>query len=121
MPNVLIIEDDPDMQALERMALECGGYDVTAASNGAEGLQQLRGTAEPPCAILLDLMMPVMDGLTFLATRERDGIGADVPVICITAAGEELMAEARQLGAVACMEKPTNLDELCAMVGRYCN
>lgn len=121
MQSVLIIEDDPDMQALERMALECGGYAVTSANNGVEGLQRLRGKSDPPCAIVLDLMMPVMDGLTFLATRERDGIGADVPVICVTAAGPELMEEARQLGAVACVEKPANLDELCALVGRYCN
>ncbi len=118
MPSVLIIEDDPDMRALERMALEGGGYDVTAASNGAEGLKRLQ--RERPSVIVLDLMMPVMDGLTFLATRERDQIRADVPVICVSAAGPELMEEARQLGAVACVEKPTNFDELCTLVGRYC-
>ncbi len=118
MPSVLIIEDDPDMQALERMALECGGFDVTAASNGAEGLKRLE--RQRPCVILLDLMMPVMDGLTFLAMRERHQLQTDVPVICISAAGHELMEEARQLGAVACVDKPANLDDLCALVGRYC-
>ncbi len=118
MPRVLIIEDDPDMQALERMALECGGFDVTAASNGAEALRRLE--RERPCVILLDLMMPVMDGLTFLALRERDQIRADVPVICVSAGGPEMMAEARQLGAVACVDKPADFDALCELVGRYC-
>lgn len=119
MRSVLIIEDDPDMRALERMVLERGGYDVSAASNGVEGLRSLQG--ERPCVIVLDLMMPIMDGLTFLATREREAIEADVPVICVSAGGPEILAEARQLGAVACMKKPTDMNELCRLVGRYCN
>jgi CheY-like chemotaxis protein len=116
---VLIVEDDPDMRTLERHALECGGYNVTTATNGAEGLQRLH-KGDPPCLILLDLMMPVMDGLTFLAERRRSSVGQDVPVVCVTAAGPELMARARELGAVACVEKPTDFDDLCGVVRRYC-
>ena len=65
MPTVLIIEDDPDMRELERTALECWGFDVHVAPNGREGLRVL--SEHRPCVILLDLMMPIMDGLTFLA------------------------------------------------------
>ena len=119
MPTVLIVEDDPDMRTLERLALECGGYKVATARNGAEGLQRLRSD-DPPCLILLDLMMPVMDGLTFLAERRKGSPSEEVPVVCVTAAGPELMARARALGAVACLEKPTDFDGLCGVVRQYC-
>jgi DNA-binding response OmpR family regulator len=113
---VLIVEDDPDMRALERMALESGGFDVTTANNGAEAL---RGD-ERPCVILLDLMMPVMDGLAFLTERRTRTNLTGVPVICLSAGGPELMAEARQRGAAECVSKPTDFDQLCALVARYC-
>ena len=118
MPSVLIIEDDPDMRTLERMALEDDGYDVATANDGAQGLQSLR--KQRPCVILLDLMMPVMDGLTFLAERRRAQIAENVPVICVSAAGPELMAQARVLGATACLDKPTDFNSLCELVGRLC-
>lgn len=118
MPRVLIIEDDPDMQALERMALECSGFDVATANDGAEGLQRLR--RDRPCVVLLDLMMPVMDGLTFLAERQKDQIGTDVPVICVSAGGPEMLAEARGLGAAECVHKPADFDALTELVERYC-
>ena len=118
LSSVLVIEDDPDMQELQRMTLEGSGYLVIAAHNGLEGLRRLQSTR--PCLILLDLMMPVMDGLTFLATRGQEGIGADVPVVCLSAGGPELMAEARRLGAVACLHKPTDFEELCGVVEKYC-
>ncbi len=118
MPSVLIIEDDPDMRALERMALEGDGYHVATANDGAQGLQSLR--RQRPCVILLDLMMPVMDGLTFLAERRRAQIAENVPVICVSAAGPELMAKARLLGAAACLDKPADFDHLCELVARFC-
>lgn len=119
MPTVLIVEDDPDIRTLERHALEGGGYDVAVATNGREGLQRLRGGAVP-CLILLDLMMPVMDGLAFLAERRKTHIGEDIPVVCVTAGGPELMARARELGAIACVDKPTDFEDLCEVVRQYC-
>ncbi|MBA2604259.1 MAG: response regulator [Acidobacteria bacterium] len=118
MPTVLVIEDDPDMQAIERTMLECVGYTVKMAGNGAEGLQSLKcGT---PCLILLDLMMPIMDGLSFLRERKRLAAAQSTPVICVSAAGPELVGEALRLGAVECLHKPTDFDELCHIVARYC-
>jgi CheY-like chemotaxis protein len=120
MPRVLIVEDDPDMRALERWALECGGYDVVTANNGAEALHRL--VSDPrPCVILLDLMMPIMDGLTFLAARRDRGISEDIPVICVSAGGPALLAEARHLGVAECVEKPADFNDLCGVVARHCN
>lgn len=119
MPSVLIIEDDPDMRELERTALECGGYDVRVAPNGREGLRELYDRR--PCVILLDLMMPVMDGLTFLAERRRHPTAAEVPVVCVSAAGPEMIAHALRLGARECLQKPTDLDQLCDLVRIYCH
>ena len=119
MPTVLIIEDDPDMRELERTALECWGFDVHVAPNGREGLRVL--SEHRPCVILLDLMMPIMDGLTFLAERRRNAHTAEVPVVCVSAAGPEMMDHALRLGARECLHKPTDLDELCERVGAYCS
>lgn len=119
MSTVLVIEDDPDMRELERMALSDSGHDVLLARNGREGLQTLK--SRRPCVILLDLMMPVMDGLTFLAERKRRNVGADVPVVCISAGGDEIIDEALRLGAKECIHKPADFDDLCERVSHYCN
>lgn len=74
-----------------------------------------------PCLILLDLMMPVMDGLTFLVERKRRDIAADVPVVCVSAGGQEMVAHALRLGAKECIPKPADLEQLCERVGHYCS
>ena len=119
MATVLVIEDDPDMREIERTALSCGGHDVGLAQNGSEGLRALE--ARRPCMILLDLMMPVMDGLTFLVERKRRGVAADVPVVCVSAGGAEMVAHALRLGAKECIHKPADFDQLCERVGHYCS
>jgi len=118
MPSVLIIEDDPDMQTLERMALEYDGYSVATARDGAEGLRCLRESQ--PCLILLDLMMPGMDGLTFLLERRRQGLAPGVPVVCVTAAGAEMVRRAEALGISACLGKPTDFAALSELVSQLC-
>ena len=117
MPRVLVVEDDPDIRALEHTMLECSGYEVDTAANGAEALDALERVR--PCVILLDLMMPVMDGLTFLKERQRRAAG-DTPVVCVSAAGPELVAEALRLGASECLHKPADVEDICALVERYC-
>jgi DNA-binding response OmpR family regulator len=115
---VLIVEDDPDMREIERATLGCEGFEVRTASDGAEGLAALE--AGRPCVILLDLMMPRMDGLTFLAERRRRHLADDVPVVCVSAAGPEMVASAMRLGARECIAKPADLDTLCERVAHYC-
>ena len=116
--TVLVIEDDPDMREIERTALGCGGYEVLLATNGKEGLDTL--SRSRPCVILLDLMMPIMDGLTFLAECRKRQLAADVPVLCVSAGGPEMMAHAMRLGASECIHKPADFDELCERVAHYC-
>ena len=116
--RILIIEDDPDMREIERTALTCGGHEVVLAPNGREGLRVLE--TQRPCIILLDLMMPVMDGLTFLSERSKRGVAADVPVVCVSAAGEEIVSRAMRLGAKECIHKPADIDHLCERVEHYC-
>lgn len=118
MPTVLVVEDDVDFRELERVALTLDGYRVLTAANGAEALAVL--STEHPCVILLDLMMPVMDGLTFLRERGKIPDAQSVPVVCVSAGGRDLSAEALRRGAVDCLPKPTDLDDLCATVAEMC-
>ena len=118
MSKVLVIEDDPDVRELERLALTCGGHEVLMAANGREGLRTLE--RERPCVILLDLMMPVMDGLTFLVERQRRRVGAEVAVVCVSAGGPDMVERAMKLGANDCLHKPAGVDQLCAKVTEWC-
>jgi CheY-like chemotaxis protein len=83
MATVLIVEDDPDMREIERAMLGCAGHDVMLAANGREGLEML--AQQEPCVILLDLMMPVMDGFDTLQHLREDPRTAAVPVVVLTA------------------------------------
>ncbi|MBN9159659.1 MAG: response regulator [Myxococcales bacterium] len=85
-PSVLVIDDDPDILEVTRFVLENAGYRVATAANGADALASLRGKAKPGL-ILLDLMMPVMNGWEFRAEQTRDPELASVPVVIITGAG----------------------------------
>jgi DNA-binding response OmpR family regulator len=70
--------------------------------------------------ILLDLMMPGMDGLTFLAERRRLRIAEGIPIICLSAAASDMLAQALLLGARECLQKPADFDQLCDRVEYYC-
>ena len=118
MHTVLVIEDDPDMREIEQTALQGNGYEVILAANGLEGLDALGQS--PPCVILLDLMMPVMDGLTFLAERQKRRLGEGVPVVCVSAGGDEMAAHALRLGAEECISKPADFEELFSRIEHYC-
>ena|SRR5688572_6784974 len=118
MRTVLVIEDDADMREIERTMLDQAGFRVVLASNGKEGLRLL--AKQRPCVIVLDLMMPVMDGLTFLAERKKLGLARGVPVVCVTAGGHEMQKHALTLGARECLHKPTDFDELCDRIHHYC-
>lgn len=85
MPGlVLIIEDDTDARSALSAVLNAAGYQVIAAANGREALEALDGPLQPS-AIVLDLMMPEMDGWEFLARRRFYGESQDIPVAVVTA------------------------------------
>jgi two-component system, OmpR family, KDP operon response regulator KdpE len=109
---ILVVDDDVRMQRLLRANLERAGYGVVTTDNGAVALERVE--LEPPDLIVLDVMMPLMDGLTCLA-RLREF--SDVPVILLTAKGEERdKVHGLDLGADDYLTKPFGPAELLARV-----
>ena len=104
--RILFVEDDPDIQLVAKMALETvGGFRVLACSSGAEALARCEELA--PDLILLDVMMPGMDGPTTLAALRQIPSLRDVPVVFMTARVQaQEVFNYRQLGAVAVIAKP---------------
>jgi CheY-like chemotaxis protein len=114
--GVLVIEDDADILRAVVQVLEDEGYVVTAAENGRVALAALRAPgARPPCVILLDLMMPVMDGWAFRAEQLRDPALAPIPVIVLTADGNAAEKAVLMNGAGA-LRKPVELLTLLAAI-----
>ena len=109
MPAVLVVDDDLAIQRLLEMTLAGEGYEVRLAANGREALDALDGWL--PDVILLDLMMPVMDGRAFRAAQRALAIGLDVPVIVLSAARDG-NAAIEELGAAGGVEKPFDPDDL---------
>jgi CheY-like chemotaxis protein len=114
---VLIVDDDPANREFLVTLLRSEGYPVTAASDGEEGLAMAR--AEHPCLILLDLMMPVIDGFGFRAAQLRSPELANTPVILISALDDPAQV-ARRIGPMAEVRKPIDVDALLEQVALYC-
>jgi CheY-like chemotaxis protein len=106
LAKILCAEDDPDIQAIMQMALEhVGGYTVLIAPNGREALDHAPAFA--PDLILLDVMMPEMDGPTTLEALRADPALADIPVIFLTAKAQQHEIERyRALGIAEVISKP---------------
>jgi CheY-like chemotaxis protein len=115
--RVVVIDDDTDIVESIAIVLEGAGYVAEASSNGKEALDRVR--AERPCLILLDLMMPGMNGWQFRAEQLQDATISTIPVVVMT--GFPAAAEnAISLGASACLKKPIDLDDLLDTVARFC-
>jgi CheY-like chemotaxis protein len=115
---ILVVDDDEALRWLLFWMLTDEGYSVTEAPDGAVALAQIREAA--PGLILLDMRMPMLDGWAF-ARRYRALPGPHAPIICVTAAAgaEDVAARGAQIGAVATLSKPFDLDDLLALVSRY--
>jgi CheY-like chemotaxis protein len=109
---VLVVDDDPDILQTLGLCLSSEGYRVLMAANGKEALDIL--DREHPNVILLDLMMPVMDGWQFVAELEHRG-RRDMPLL-ILSADRSVQGHAKQLRANAHLAKPFDLDELLGKV-----
>ena len=112
---VLVVEDDESLREVIEWALADAGYRVTAAENGAEALRAVEHTA--PCAILLDMRMPVMDGWGF-ARSYRELPGPHAPIIVLTAA-RDAAEWAAQIRAADYLAKPFELDDLLGTLQRH--
>jgi CheY-like chemotaxis protein len=117
MPSVLVVDDDPDVRVLLETYLELEGFDVQTACNGSDALQQLRDTR--PSVILLDLMMPVMDGVEFRRHQQGQPDLRDIPVVCLSARHDAQhtatvlgVAESPPCGATAPVLRSSGLNSL---------
>jgi CheY-like chemotaxis protein len=118
--RVLVVEDDADVREALLEVLEDSEYRPQAASNGREALACLHADPTKPCLILLDMMMPVMDGWAFRAAQTSDPELRSIPVVVLTAHVSAQQA-ARDLHAAGFLRKPVNLDMLLATVQKYCD
>jgi two-component system chemotaxis response regulator CheY len=115
-PLVLVVDDDPDILEAICDILGTESYRVARARNGLEALERV--DAERPDVILLDLMMPVMDGVTFAqALRQRPAV-SDVPILVISADGNP--QRAASVNARGYLAKPFDIDALLSHVAAIC-
>jgi CheY-like chemotaxis protein len=117
--HVLVVEDDEAIRSLLQDVLDGGGYVVSVARSGFEALAHMR--RRQPDLVVLDLMLPDMDGWTLLRVREREGHLARIPVLVISAAGPNGVAEAQDLGAPVFIAKPFDIETLLREIERLCS
>lgn len=116
MTRILVVEDSKDIADLIQHYLEGAGYEATMTANGSEGLRLAR--ARPPDAIILDLMLPGMDGLHVCQALRSEPRTAAIPIIMLTARGEEAdRIRGLEFGADDYVTKPFSPKELVARIG----
>jgi CheY-like chemotaxis protein len=111
---LLVVDDDEDFRHSLAQALQLEGYPVAEAANGTQALEWL-ARGERPCAVLLDLWMPTMDGWQFRRALEEQSFG-DLPVLIMTAARSP-DPEVPRVAAV--LEKPFTMTQLLAALDRH--
>lgn len=115
--KVLIVEDYPDTRTMMRFLLQRLGFEVYEAANGEEAVNQAQNF--PPDLILMDISMPVMDGLTATqAIRKFENCGS-VPIIAVTAYGESYYRQAIEAGCDDLINKPLDFDKLEPLLNQY--
>ncbi len=119
LARILVVEDDIAIRDALAEVLEGLGHSVRCAGNGAEALELL-AREEPPDLIVLDLMMPVMDGFEFREASRRDPRLAEIPVMIVSASDVTTLRGLAELGAAAVLPKPFELERFVAEVHRLC-
>lgn len=116
---ILVIEDEPDVRESIKEILEIEGFTVATAGNGEEALTLLQSGTRT-CLILLDLMMPIMDGWQFLKIlkEKHQDVFSTIPVIVVSAAADLTTVE--QQYSCRVMNKPCNIENLLALAHEYC-
>jgi len=111
--TILIVDDEPDIRESLSDLLEDEGYAVVTASNGKEGLEQLPRLPRP-CAVILDIIMPVMSGTEFYAAMQADPALADIPVLVSTS------DPSRAPSGALIMKKPIDVNRLLSTMAKLC-
>ena len=116
--RLLLVEDDPNVQEVLCTLLAYEGYDVVAADDGEQALAALR-RGPAPCLIVLDLMLPRMDGFQFRAAQRANAAWADIPVVVYS--GMDRLAErVRPLEPRAWFSKPLDPEMLLGAIAKIC-
>jgi CheY-like chemotaxis protein len=119
--RILVVEDEESIREAVVEFLDDSGYQATGAGNGRAALDRLTGDSEPPpCLILLDLMMPVMDGRSFREQQLQIPTLAAIPVI-VFSAHRDVAQTAAEMRAAAHLLKPVKLTELLRTVQKHCS
>jgi CheY-like chemotaxis protein len=117
-PAVLIVDDDDEPRDNLAALIRAEGYAVDTAGKGQEALEKLR-SGTPPCIILMDLMMPDMDGSEFRQLQLSDPAFRHIPVV-LYSGSSNVSDYAERLNAVAFAEKPTELARLMVLIRKHC-
>ena len=113
--SILVVEDNKEIQDSLKMALEVEGYNVFTADNGKEAIERLR-KMPTPCVILLDLMMPVMNGWEFVEAISKDIMLSTIPIVVVSAFGDKNGTPKTS----DYIQKPIDLDALLDTVCKHC-
>lgn len=120
MTKILIVEDELHIQRLIRIILEKQSYEVELASSGEECLQVLAEMESAPDLILLDILMPGIDGMQILRNLKADSKFTEVPVVMLTALSQEnIVIEGIKLGATDYIRKPFHPDDLIERIRKF--
>lgn len=114
--SILVVEDDTDIRESLAYLLADEGYDVACAVDGREALSYLHD-GHTPSVILLDMMMPEMDGLSFREAQQQEPALASIPVVALSASSA-LVQRAKSMGAAAALEKPFGPEQLFKVIER---
>jgi len=117
--RVLVADDFDDTRRLTRLILEKNGYDVEEASDGYEAVK--KAVKNPPDIILMDLAMPVMDGIQATQAIRRHYDLTEIPILAVTAYGDFYNERARDAGCNDVIQKPLEINQLDPIVSRYVN
>lgn len=114
--SILIVEDDEDIRNALTDLLQDEGYHTEAAVNGKDALIKL-GEIRTPCLVLLDMMMPIMNGRQFLDEVMKDSKLAPIPVLIVSAIADKTNIE----GSIGFLKKPIDIDVVLNVVSQYCS
>ena len=117
--KILIVDDEKDSREMLKMFFEKDGYEVIEAADGYEAVE--KAVDEPPDMVIMDMAMPLMDGVNSARTMRLHDHLKDTPIVCLTAFGSFYDPRARDAGCNEVLHKPVDLSRLGPMVEHYVN
>lgn len=115
--KILLVEDHPDIRKMMSIYLKMHEYDVVEAADGYEAVE--KALAHKPDAVLMDMAMPVLDGLDATRAIRQNEELAGVPILCVTAYGDFYSERARIAGCDEVIQKPIDFSNLDALLQRH--